>query len=177
MRLVPHRRAWKALFARERRRVLSAIGKWVAEIHHVGSTAIPGIPAKPIIDIDTFVRSRADAARVARALTRLGYHYRGEGPRRGMWLAVRGPEWRRTVHFHIISARMRGWYASLLFRDYLLAHRGCAREYGKFKTRLAKRYPDNRGAYTNGKTAFVRAVLRKASRRWPARAFAARYRP
>ena len=100
-----------------------------ALIEHVGSTAIPGVPAKPIIDTAVGVKTLATAQRMKRIFTRLGYEYRGKQGARGRELFVKGPEHRRTHHAHVTRYESTFWHDHLLFRDYLRAHKGAARQY------------------------------------------------
>jgi len=160
VRLVPYRGEWAQLFCKERARLLAAIGEYVLDIQHVGSTAIPGLPAKPILDIGVAV-AEFEAARVCIApLEALGYTYRGEHgiPRRHYF--VREPP--RTHHLHMHEIASPEWGRLVLFRDYLLAHPDVAEAYGALKRELARRHSHDRGAYTEAKTAFVENVLGRA---------------
>ena len=160
VKIVPHTELWHQLFAEEEARLREAIGEQVVAIEHVGSTAICGLPAKPIIDIAAAVREAADAARCVRSLEDIGYEYRGEAGIAGRYYFVKGEP--RTHHLHMVEWGSEFWMNHLLFRDYLRMHKGVAAEYGRLKTDLAMKYEEDREAYTEGKSRFIEDVLKRA---------------
>jgi GrpB-like predicted nucleotidyltransferase (UPF0157 family) len=151
---------WHRQFAEEEARVREAVGGHVVAIEHVGSTAICGIAAKPIIDIAAAVREAADAGRCVRPLEKIGYEYRGEGGIAGRYYFVKGEP--RTHHLHMVELGSDFWRSHLTFRDYLRTHRGAAEEYERLKRELAVKHERDRGAYTEGKSMFIREVLKRA---------------
>ena len=163
VRVVPYDRAWPRLFADEQRRlnaILAQEGVALA-IEHTGSTSIPGLAAKPILDI---LAGAADPAALARAidtLQRADYIYRGEQGIPGRHFFRRGDP--RQYHIHLTITGSDFWRDHLLFRDHLRANPGVAAEYATLKDALAKRYPFDRESYIEGKTEFVRRVLRDAA--------------
>ena len=157
--------AWPMLFEQEREVVGEALGKLVLEIEHIGSTAIPGLPAKPIIDLLVGVRSLGEARSCAvKPLVQLGYVYI---PEYEPWLpdelffrkGVPGP-W--THHVHVMEPGNPRWEGHLRFRDYLRAHPPAAADYAELKKSLAQRFGDDIGAYRDAKDDFVRDVLARA---------------
>ena len=160
VRLAPHAEVWHRLFAREEARLRAALGGRVAAVEHVGSTAICGISAKPVIDIAAAVREIADAAACVAPLEALGYEDRGEHGIPGRRYFTRGEP--RTHHLHVVELGGEFWRAHLLFRDHLRRHPRLAKEYEGLKKWLAAEYPEDRGAYTEGKAAFIRGVLEAA---------------
>lgn len=149
---------WPRLFEEEKAAILDAIGHVVAAIEHVGSTAVPGLAAKPIIDIMVGVRRLADAQQCIVPLQRIGYEYVPE-------FEVSLPERRyfrkgspRTHHLHTVEVGSDFWERHLLFRDHLRAHPEAAKAYGELKRDLAVRYGADREAYTEAKTPFIRAA-------------------
>jgi GrpB-like predicted nucleotidyltransferase (UPF0157 family) len=138
----------------------AAIGPHVLDIQHVGSTSIPGMIAKPIIDIGIAVTSFEGARVCIQPIEQLGYVYRGEHgiPRRHFF--VKGEP--RTHHLHINEMDSREWENQVLFRDYLVQHAGLAEEYATLKTQLAQRYRTDREAYLDGKAPFIERVLEMA---------------
>lgn len=138
VKLVPHTELWHRLFAEEAVRLCEAIGGHVVAIEHVGSTAICGLSAKPIIDIAAVVRQAADAERCVRPLESIGYEYRGEGGIAGRYYFVRCES--RTHHLHMVELGSDPWRGHLLFRDYLRGHREVAEEYEGLKRDLAIKY-------------------------------------
>src|SRR5918997_6226716 len=131
VRLVPHAEVWHQLFAQEEARLRAALGGLVAAVEHVGSTAICGISAKPVIDIAAAVREIADAARCVAPLEGLGYEYRGEHGIPGRHYFTKGEP--RTHHLHVVELGGELWRGHLLFRDQLRRHPHLAKEYEDLK--------------------------------------------
>ncbi len=134
-------------------------------LEHFGSTAIPGLAAKPIIDILVAVRSLAVArATFVEPLRTLGYVFWAENPKTDRLFFVKGmPPYgeRRTHHVHVAEPTAEPWLR-LPFRDYLRAHRQEAQRYERLKRELALRHRTDREAYTDAKSAYVDEVLAKA---------------
>ena len=158
--LSPHREEWHLLFDEEQSSILHAIGEHVIAIEHVGSTAICGIVAKPILDVMVGVPTFEDGEKCVVALNKLDYEYKGENGVPGRHFFGKGSP--RTHHLHMVAADSNFWKHHLLFRDYLISNRQVAEEYNNLKLDLAARFPRDREAYTNGKEAFVMRVLRQA---------------
>jgi GrpB-like predicted nucleotidyltransferase (UPF0157 family) len=149
--------AWSAAYERERARIAAAIGEHVLGIEHVGSTSIPDVPAKPILDILVGVED-FDRARVCvEPMAAIGYDYRGENgiPRRHYF--VKGEP--RTHHLHMVEVGSDAWSTTLRFRDLLRTHSDLASEYAHEKERLAALYRDDRGAYQREKDEVVERIL------------------
>ena len=164
IRLEPHNPEWAKLYEQERARIAAALGPHVLDLQHVGSTAIPGISAKPILDIAAAVVSFETAAVTIAPLEALGYEYRGEhGIPRRHYFVLRSPDGEATlVHLHMFEIESARWESHLLFRDYLRAHPEEAQAYQALKERLMVRHHADRAAYTDGKTAFVTRILGQA---------------
>jgi GrpB-like predicted nucleotidyltransferase (UPF0157 family) len=160
VRLAPYTNHWQRLFEEEKVRIQTVIGRWVLDIQHVGSTAIPGIVAKPILDIGVAVESFEKASVCIEPMERLGYEYRGENgiPRRHFF--VMGDP--RTHHVHVNEILGRDWENQIFFRDYLILHPEFAKQYTTLKLRLAERFPTDREAYLEEKAPFIERVLRLA---------------
>ncbi len=157
--------AWPGMFDQERNAVQAALGKLVLEVEHIGSTAIPGLAAKPIIDLLVGIRSLGEARACAiTPLEQLGYVYI---PEYEPWLpdelffrkGVPGP-W--THHVHVMEPVNPRWKDHLRFRDYLRCHPGTAAAYADLKRSLARRFGQDIGGYRDGKDDFVRDVLVRA---------------
>lgn len=159
---------WPALYEEEKARILAAIGEWLVDIQHVGSTAVPGLAAKPIIDIMPGIRSLTDAQHCIAALEALGYEYvpeyEAELPERRYFRKRATPY---SHHIHMVEATSDFWQRHLLFRDYLRAHPDAAAEYGELKRRLAARIGDDRVGYTEAKTEFIRSIEERARAQAP----------
>ena len=160
VRLVPHTERWHDLFTEEEDRLRVAISEYALSVEHVGSTAICGLPAKPIIDIAVAVREIADAEKCVMPLERIGYEYRGEQGIAGRHFFGKGEP--RTHHLHMVEMSSDFWRSHLLFRDYLRQHREVRENYEKLKQWLAQKYEEDREAYTEGKAAFIEEVLEAA---------------
>ncbi|MDQ4123905.1 MAG: GrpB family protein [Acidobacteriota bacterium] len=164
IKLSPHREEWHELFAVEARQLTAAIGKYTLAIEHIGSTAICGISAKPIIDIMLGMREIADVGQVIEPFEELGYIYCGENGITNRHYFRKGSPL-RTHHLHIVELNCEFWNNHLLFRDYLRVHPQIAFQYENLKRELARTHRENREAYTEGKTAFIKNVLKAATQR------------
>jgi len=161
VRLIPYSGEWKQIFEQEKSCLHAAVGMYVLDIEHVGSTSIPGMAAKPIIDIAIAVKNFEAAGVCIRPIEELGYEYRGENgiPRRHFF-AKGNP---RTHHIHMNEIGSRDWKEHILFRDYLRKHSGVAKEYAALKMELARLYPKDRLPYTDGKAPFIKSILQVAN--------------
>ena len=161
VRLEPHNEVWTELFEAERLRLKTVLGD-DAVIEHIGSTAVPGLQAKPILDIGVGVEDFDAAFTFVEPLEALGYTFRGEQgiPRRHYF--VKGPDDNRTHHLHMLERTNTEWRTLILFKDYLRAHPKVAAEYQRLKLGLAEQFPRDREAYTDGKHTFVQDILSRA---------------
>lgn len=160
VRVVLYDPNWPEFFERERARIEALVGEWVEAIEHVGSTSVPGLDAKPVVDLMAGVRSLRDGDLRVRLLEGLGYKDRGEAGVPGrIFLRKASP---RAFHLNLAVVGGGFWEKHLLFRDYLRAHPGTAREYARLKHELARRFRYDREAYTDAKTGFVEGVLERA---------------
>jgi GrpB-like predicted nucleotidyltransferase (UPF0157 family) len=165
--LVPHDQHWTQEFALERDRIVEALGSFEAGgalewIEHVGSTAIPGIHAKPVLDIAAVVHPFPLIEDRREALGKLGYEYRGEAGIPGREFFRTNP---RTRHLHLFTFDSEAFFGHVFFRDYLRAHQQKALEYEALKLELASQFRTDREAYTNGKDKLV-AQLNREARAW-----------
>lgn len=152
--------AWPALFAAERTRVLAALAPLPLAVAHVGSTAVPGLIAKPILDVMGGRPAGSDLAPYVTALEAADYRYRGEFGIPGRDYFVRDDiSGRRTHHLHVVEHGGAFWRAHLAFRDYLRRTPARAGAYEALKRDLAMRHPGDRAAYTDGKVAFIAETL------------------
>jgi len=171
--IVPYDPRWPELFRLEKEHLLSYLpADLVRRVEHFGSTAVPGLAAKPVIDMLVEVADlEATRARIAPVLEAQGYDYfwrptRGDdGPPFYAWFIKRDPtSGARTHHIHMVEASFHEHWDRLLFRDYLIAHPQVGQEYQELKLRLASAFPNDRVAYTEGKTEFVVRVTEQARR-------------
>jgi GrpB-like predicted nucleotidyltransferase (UPF0157 family) len=161
--IVNYDQAWPRLFAAEEKTLRRALGDAV-QIEHVGSTAVPGLVAKPIIDIMVGVHRLGDAAAYIAPLEQLGYEYVPEFeefiPERRYFR--KGPPTGRTHHLHMVEQGTAFWKQHILFRDWLRTHPRDAGVYAELKRELAARYRTDRDAYTDAKTEFIRRIEQQA---------------
>jgi GrpB-like predicted nucleotidyltransferase (UPF0157 family) len=164
VRVVPYDATWPLLFDAEVSRLVPIAASYGVTIvfEHTGSTAVPALAAKPILDI-LAGRRDSDAARACavEALEAAGYVYRGEQGIPGRDFFRRGDP--RQYHVHLTSVGSAFWREHQAFRDYLRSHPEAALEYAALKYALARRFPNDREAYIEGKTAFVRSILAVAT--------------
>jgi GrpB-like predicted nucleotidyltransferase (UPF0157 family) len=162
VRVVPYDPVWAALYDAEAARlstILAAQGVSL-RMEHTGSTAVPGLAAKPIIDILAGSRDEERRERTIAALEAAGYSYRGEQGIPGRDFFRRGEP--RKYHVHLTRIGSPFWKEHLAFRDYLRAHPEAAAAYATLKHELAARHPRDREGYIDGKTEFVREILARA---------------
>jgi GrpB-like predicted nucleotidyltransferase (UPF0157 family) len=163
VRLVPYDARWPVLFAHEAARIHSALATRGLPItlEHMGSTAVPGLTAKPIIDVLGGWRRDEDRIPMIAALQELGYVHRGEQDIAGREFFRLGDP--RQYHLHLARFGGSFWRAHLAFRDLLRADAERADAYGTLKQKLALEHPRNREAYVDGKTTFVQSALHDAT--------------
>ena len=164
IRVVPHDPRWHEMFQDEVASLRNILGDSAREVHHMGSTAIPGICAKPIIDVLVVVRDIAAIDGFDETMRARGYLPKGENGIPGRRYFVKGSEETHTHHVHIYQAGNPDIQRHLAFRDYLIAHPEEARGYGRLKEDLARRFATDGASYTRGKDVFVQAIDRKANR-------------
>jgi GrpB-like predicted nucleotidyltransferase (UPF0157 family) len=158
LRLVPHDPAWKNDFLGEKNRILGALESGSVRIEHVGSTAIPTVHAKPILDLAVLCGDEG-VEPVARALSALGYHYRGQfDEKAGHFYAVLDQGGVRLCQAHIYPEAGPDWRLKLLFRDVLSRNSELAREYDDYKLRLAETAA-NKNEYAKIKTRWLDAFM------------------
>jgi GrpB-like predicted nucleotidyltransferase (UPF0157 family) len=158
----PYDPQWPVRFERERRLLQQAIGGFViGGIHHVGSTAVSGLAAKPIIDILVGISSLDSARACIGLLAPLGYLYAPYRATEMYWFCKPHPS-RRTHHLHLVPVASARYRDELRFRDYLRSHSRACTEYARLKHSLAEQFRWDRDAYTQAKTAFVEDILRRA---------------
>ena len=169
--LVDYDPGWRDRLAEQQPLVEALLRPWLAgPVEHVGSTAVPGLRAKPVIDMLAPVTSLAGAQAAVPVLVGAGWLFWPDDPCRHyrLWFLRPRPE-ARTHHLHLIEDRHPHAVALLVFRDALRADAGLCREYAGLKDRLARRHPGNRNAYSNAKGEFVARVLRQAGVEPPTR--------
>ena len=163
LRLEPHNPRWAEDFAREAAHLRRLFGSALAAVHHIGSTAIHGIYAKPIIDIIAEVEGIEAIDQRQQDLEAAGYIAMGEfGIPGRRYFRKSDQTGTRTHHLHIFMARSPHLIRHLAFRDYLRAHPAVAREYSELKLKVIESCQADMEAYMDGKDAFIKRVERDA---------------
>lgn len=161
VRLLPHNPAWEEEYLRVKQELCSCWRDNILDIQHVGSTAIPSICAKPILDVAVKLVSIQNMNQVP--LTALGYDDCGPqyGNEHYRLFVLRGEGQCSLRHIHCYDQQEAGFQQLVGFRDYLNGHLAAAKEYEGLKRRLAEQYPDDRAAYTKEKEAFIQMIYEK----------------
>ncbi|MGB2762332.1 MAG: GrpB family protein [Minisyncoccales bacterium] len=162
VKLSPYVPEWKRLYKKEEKLLCSSIGKYIEDIQHVGSTSIPGVKSKPIIDIAIGVKSLRIGRKCIKPLEKLGYEYKGDAGIAGRHFFAKGSKMNRIYYIHIEKLNDKLWKNHIVFRDYLRRHKEAIKEYNKLKEKLAKEHKDDRDTYTIKKATFIQRILRKA---------------
>jgi len=151
---------WPTLYEKEKGNILEVIGHKVLAIEHMGSTAVPGLGAKPIIDIMAGVNGKADADECLLPLQKIGYtDVTPEPDNSGGFYCLGKGAHSVGYHLHLVKFPSDRWNRQLFFRDYLRSHPEVAKEYFILKKKLSKKYGVDRVGYTEAKTAFIEKVI------------------
>ena len=160
--VVPHDPRWCEEFEAESKHVASCLGENVVAAHHIGSTAIPGIYAKPVIDILVEVSDIHLVDERGREMESLGYEVKGEYGISGRRYFRKESCGVRTHHVHVFETGSPHIERHIAFRDHMLAHPDDAKAYSDLKRKLAEAHPTNIDAYMDGKEPFIQEVDRRA---------------
>ncbi len=162
--VVPHDPKWQDAFRMESKHIADALGENFVKIHHIGSTAIPGIYAKPIIDILVEVKDITKVDEQSSAMESLGYEVMGEyGIPNRRFFRKDNQAGVRTHHIHIFEVGSAQVERHLAFRDYMITHPEAAQRYSELKRELAREHPQNIDGYMDGKDGFIKEMDRKAA--------------
>jgi GrpB-like predicted nucleotidyltransferase (UPF0157 family)/GNAT superfamily N-acetyltransferase len=159
--VVPYNPKWPELFAKEAEQIKKALGSNCAAIHHIGSTSVPGLMAKPVIDILPVVKDIEKVDQASEAMEALGYLAMGEYGIPFRRLFIKGGDV-RTHNVHVFQEGNPEINRHLKFRDWLRTHSDDAKLYAKLKVELAKKFPDEIQSYCNGKDEFIASIDAKA---------------
>jgi GrpB-like predicted nucleotidyltransferase (UPF0157 family) len=168
--VVAHDPAWRAGFEEEASRILRVLGDRVLRLHHIGSTAIPGIAAKPVIDLLMEVEDIVELDERNSGLEELGYESMGEfGITGRRYFRKDNAFGVRTHQVHAFAAESTEIARHLAFRDYMIAHPAEARVYGELKRNLAREFPEDIQRYMDGKDPFIKEHQARALVWWTSR--------
>jgi len=159
--LSPYNFEWKKIYEKEKALLFSVLGNQALDIQHVGSTSVPGVKSKPIIDIAFAVKRTKDIEKIIKIMKKLGYEYKHEAGVRGRHFFAKGSEKNRTHYVHMVKFGGKQWRNLIYFREYLLGNKERIREYNELKENLAKEYKDNRDTYTKKKSIFISEIIKQ----------------
>jgi len=164
VKLVRHNPKWRQSFRHEQKKLSEVFSRDALEIQHVGSTAIPGILAKPIIDIALIVPSLQKTKRYEKKLKEIGYEIKKNDTRKERLFFTKSHEEKQTHYLHV--GEINSGYAEdmILFRYYLCKHKSIAKKYSDLKESLAKKYQDKREIYTARKEKLIKEIVKKAKK-------------
>ena len=161
VRLEPHDPEWAKMYETEAKELKHIFGNLAIDINHVGSTSIPNICAKPIIDIQVSLRSLADFEQVRHLFEQAPYSVKPD-PVPDEQLIRKGEETNRLFLIHVVEKGSERYINTLLFRDYLLSHPETAKAYEALKIELATKYANDRPSYTAAKSDFIQNIIKRA---------------
>ena len=161
IQIVEYDPAWATEFAHLRLQLLNAVKDLGASVEHVGSTAVPGLAAKPILDIDVVLSSSLQVPEAIARLAEIGYEHQGDLGIAGRE-AFASPSHTPAHHLYLVVRGSEPWRNHIQFRDYLQQHPESAQAYTALKRSLAERFQNERDKYTEGKTEFITHALRRA---------------
>ncbi len=157
--IVPYQSDWPEKFAIEKENLKKVFGEAALEIEHIGSTSIPGLAAKPIIDIVVMIEDYRQAARFAPLLANIGYVVQPASTERDYYIKGMPTDFHLSIAF---ADRGGFWPRQIIFREYLRKHPDVRQQYEQLKKELLQADPTGRGSYLAGKTEFVHGVLDRA---------------
>jgi GrpB-like predicted nucleotidyltransferase (UPF0157 family) len=163
VKVVPYDPAWPEMFAREADEIAEVFGPEVVAIHHIGSTSIPNLCAKPIVDVLVEVRDIERVDDFDDEMTERGYQPKGEFGIPGRRFFIKGGDATRTHHVHVFQTGHPDVERHLSFRDYMIRHPEDARAYGRLKEELAQKFPEDIEGYMAGKDGLIKEMDRKAA--------------
>jgi len=163
VKLVPYDPEWAVIFMEERQRIFESLGDAALGVEHIGSTAIPGMDAKPILDLMVAISTVDDYEQYVVPLEKLGYVFRRDMRNdQEHVLFVKGPEEKRTHYLKLTTLNSDFWREHLLFRDFLRLHPERAESYRRLKHALLEEYAGERAEYTKEKSGFIKETIKLA---------------
>lgn len=160
VKLSKYHPGWKKAFNDEKIAIQKKLRKAVLDIEHIGSTSIPGMSAKPILDFMIAIKSIDGYEKYVKLLKELKYEFRRDNrATQEHVIFVKGPEDMRTHYLKLTKTDSKFWKENILFRDYLINHPKVATEYKELKENLQESYSSNRATYTEVKAEFIQKIL------------------
>ncbi|MGG6298258.1 GrpB family protein [Leptolyngbya sp. AN02str] len=155
--IVEYDATWPVLYQAEQQKLTAALAPQLLELHHIGSTSVQGLAAKPIIDMLAGARSLQEVENWVEPLRLLGYT-----PEAMPSIPDRRYFFKSGYHLHIAEPMSHFWQRHLRFRDYLRSHPSTAQQYEALKRRLAQAFRGDRSSYTQAKSSFIESVIQRA---------------
>lgn len=167
VKLRPYTNSWKLLYKKEANILELALKNCIdiIDIQHIGSTSIPKLKSKPIIDIAIGIKSLKDGKKCVKPLKKLGYEYKHGAGIKGRHFFAKGPEKNRTHYLHIEKHNGKLWQNHILFRDYLKKFSKIRKEYQKIKEVAALKYKNDREKYSKEKENFIKNIIKKSTKK------------
>jgi GrpB-like predicted nucleotidyltransferase (UPF0157 family) len=162
--VVQYQQSWQAAFDKEKQEIKTALGDYVSDIEHVGSTSVPGLAAKPIIDMIAAVDDLAVYKLLIEPLIRLGYEFMPDRVFSDRVFFPKGPRENRTHHLSLVIKDSVSWKKTIAFRDYLRKNETARIRYQDIKTKLAAQFPNDRASYTKAKEQVIQDILSEAEK-------------
>ena len=153
---------WNIEYKKEEELLKKVLGDSIKEIHHIGSTSIEGLKAKPVIDILVVIESLEEIPEIEKMLKPYDYENRGQQGVSDRYFFAKGPEDARSHYIHFVEPNSNTYYNQIYFKRYLLEHPEYIKKYCDLKQELASKYSDERSKYTKGKNDFIVDVIRLA---------------
>lgn len=156
--LVPHDSNWESVFQSEKKIISSKVHD-LLDVEHCGSTTIPNIPSKPIMNICASINSEEDLDQIKKDFLDIGYQYKpSDFPDHHLFF--KQDNGLTTHHVHVMNKDGVNWQKAIKFRDYLISHPDTAQKYADLKLSLAEKFPNDRESYGKGKNPFIDNVLK-----------------
>lgn len=160
--LVDYDANWEKEYKKEEKLLKNVLGDKIKEIHHIGSTSIKGLKAKPVIDILVVIESLEEISNIEELLKPYDYENRGQQGVSDRYFFAKGPEDARSHYIHFVEPNSNTYYNQVYFKKYLLEHPEYIKAYCDLKQELASKYADERPKYTKGKNDFITNVIKLA---------------
>ncbi|MBB6454807.1 GrpB-like predicted nucleotidyltransferase (UPF0157 family) [Salirhabdus euzebyi] len=159
--VVPHQSRWADMFEEEKKKIKKVLQNQLIHLYHIGSTAIPNIKAKPVIDLLGEVGNIKSIDSFNQSMLEIGYEAKGENGIPGRRFFMKGGN-NRTHHLHLFERGNDEIKRHLAFKEYMIAHPVEAKDYSRLKERLALQFPTDIDSYIQGKDAFIKKIDEKA---------------
>lgn len=166
VKLIEYNLDWEKEYEQEKELLKEVLGNRIIEIHHVGSTSIKGLKAKPIIDILVVINSFDQIKEIEELLKPYNYENRGTQGLLDRYFFAKGSDDARSHYIHFVKPNSNTYYNQLYFKKYLIDHPEYIKKYCDLKQELAKKYSNERPKYTAGKSEFITSVIKLAKKEY-----------